>query len=64
MCVASNMVLSSVLAKEVALSVQHGVHDSLSYQSPFTDFQTGLGMDATDDFIASVLAGGPVTSLV
>jgi hypothetical protein len=45
-----------VLAKEVALSVQHGVHDSLSYQSPFTNFQTGLNMDATDDFIASAIA--------
>jgi len=57
-------VLSSVLAKEVALSVQHGIHDSLPYQSSFTNIQTGVGMDAADDFIASVLAGGPVTSLV
>ena len=60
----SRQVLSSVLAKEVALSVQHGVHDSLSYQSSFTNFQTGVGMDAADDFKASVLAGGPVTFLV
>jgi len=60
----SRQVLSSVLAKEVALSVQHGVHDSLSYQSPFNNFQTGLNMDATDDFIASAIAGGSVTSLV
>ena len=60
----SRQVLSSVLAKEVALSVQHGVHDSLSYQGPFTDFQTGNNMDAMDDFIAAALAGGPVTSLV
>jgi len=44
--------------------VQHGVHDSLSYQSSFTNFQTGVGMDAADDFKASVLAGGPVTFLV
>ena len=42
--------------------MQHGVHDSLSYQSAFTDFQTGVGMDAADDLIASALAGGPVTS--
>jgi len=60
----SRQVLSSVLAKEVALSVQYGVHDSLSYQGPFTDFQTGDNMDAMDDFIAAALAGGPVTSLV
>jgi len=56
--------INCVLAKEVALSVQHGVHDSLSYQSPFTNFQTGLNMDATDDFIASAIAGGLATSLV
>ena len=31
---------------------------------PFTNFQTGVGMDAADDFIASVLAGGSVTPLV
>ena len=30
----------------------------------FTNFQTGLNMDATDDFVASAIAGGPVTSLV
>ena len=60
----SRQVLSSVLAKEVALSVQHGVHDSLSYQSSFTNFQRGVGMDAVDDLIASALAGGSVTPLV
>ena len=43
--------LSSVLAKEVALWVQLGVHDSLSYQSSFTNFQTGLGMEVVEDFI-------------
>jgi len=31
----SRQVLCSVSAKEVALSVQHGIHDSLSYQSSF-----------------------------
>jgi len=35
-----------------------------TYQSPFTDFQTGLNMDAADDFIALAIAGGPVTPLV
>ena len=50
----------TVLAKEVALWVQHGVHDSLSYQSSFTNFQTGVGMDAAD-FITTALAGGSVT---
>ena len=39
------------------------VYDSLSYQSPFTNFQTGLNTDATDDFIASALAGGSVAPL-
>ena len=34
------------------------------HQSSFTNFQTGLGMDAADDLIASVLAGGSVTPLV
>ena len=42
--------------------MQHGVQDSLSYQSSFIDFQTGLGMDLSDDLIDSALAGGPVTS--
>ena len=60
----SRQVLSSVLAKEVALSVQHGVHDSLTYQDTFTNFQTGLNLDAADDLIASAIAGGPVASHV
>jgi hypothetical protein len=60
----SRQVLSSVLAKEVALSVQHGVHDSLTYQDTFTNFQTGSNMDAADDLIASAIAGGPVASHV
>ena len=58
-------VLSSVLVKEVALSVQHGcTRFPMSYQSPFDNFQTGLNVDATDDSIASAIAGGSVAPLV
>jgi hypothetical protein len=36
----------------------------LNTTTTFTNFQTGLNMDAADDFIASAIAGGPVTSHV